>query len=408
MPPEKLHVNTGTIGHVDHGKTTLSSALTRLSHLRCGTSYSTYGDIAGPRGNSRSDGKKIVTVTADHVEHETENRHYAHVDCPGHADYVKNMISGAAQMDAAIITVDATQGRQPQTAEHILLASQTGVKHIVIAINKCDHPDCDPDLLELVEMEIRELLTKYGYDGDNSQIVRISALQAIAEMSDGSLTGTWTQALIKLTEALDALPDPVRDYTSPFMMAVEGVSSIEGRGTVLTGVVLKGTAKIGTAVSIIGYEAEPLKTTITGTQAFHKDVQEIRAGDNVGILVRGIKTDQVRKGMVVCIPGTVKLATEIVVNMQTLTKEEGGRPKPFFPGYQPTIFVNGAGVTGKIEEIQDGATSVEGREGVQPGTTAKIKFSLNKNVGVVVGQRVAIREGGKTIGGGEVLEATWA
>ncbi len=385
----KPHVNIGTIGHVDHGKTTLTAAITNTLAKKLPS------DINKPLGykdidNAPEEAARGVTINITHVEYETEKRHYAHIDAPGHADYIKNMITGAAQMDGAILVVAATDGPMPQTREHILLAKQVNVPKIVVALNKVDMVD-DEELLDLVEMEVRELLTKYGYDGDNTPIVRVSALKALEGDEKAQ------DQIMELMKTVDEyIPDPVRDTDKPFLMPIEDVFSIKGRGTVVTGRVESGTLKVNDEVEIVGLK-EPQKTVVTGIEMFRKMLDEAQAGDNVGVLLRGIGKDDVERGQVLAKPGTAKAHTEFEAEVYILTKEEGGRHKPFFTGYRPQFYIRTTDVTGEI-------TLPEGVEMVMPGDNAKMKVKLIAPVALNEGLRFAIREGGHTIGAGAITK----
>jgi len=386
----KPHVNVGTIGHVDHGKTTLTTALLKVQSDKKLATFKSYADIA--KGGTVRDASKIVTIAVAHVEYETEKRHYAHVDCPGHADFVKNMITGAAQMDGAILVVSAADGAMPQTREHILLAYQVGVPKIVVFINKVDLLD-DPDLLDLVELEIRDLLTKYKFDGNNTTIVRGSAIAALEGKPEG------VKAIGALLDAVDKdIPTPVRDVDKPFMMAIEDVFSITGRGTVATGRVERGKVKVNEELEIVGL-VDTMKTTVTGLEMFRKLLDEAQAGDNVGVLLRGVEKEQVSRGQVLAKPGTIKPHTEFKAEVYVLTKDEGGRHTPFFTNYRPQFFVGTADVTGVC-------SLPKGVEMVMPGDNLAIDVVLQKPTALEKGQRFAIREGGRTIGAGRVTEIT--
>jgi len=387
----KPHVNVGTIGHVDHGKTTLTAAIL-ATQARDGLAVvKAYTDIA--KGGTVRDASKIVTISLAHVEYESDARHYAHVDCPGHADFVKNMITGAAQMDGAILVVSAVDGPMPQTREHILLASQVGVPKIVVFLNKCDMVD-DKDLLDLVEEEVRGLLTKYGFDGAGAPVIRGSALKAL-EAADN--TGEWPQKIKELMTALDTyIPLPERAVDKPFMMPIEDIFSIEGRGTVVTGRIERGIAKVGDEVEIVGIKPTA-KTTITGIEMFNKSLQEGMAGDNAGILLRGLKKEDVHRGQVLTKPGTVTPHTEFEAEVLILKKEEGGRHTPFFSGYKPQFYVRTTDVTGEV-------TLAEGTEMVMPGDTVTFKVKLTAPIALEDQTRFAVREGGKTVGAGVVTK----
>ncbi len=383
---DKPHMNVGTIGHIDHGKTTLTAAIMKVMSAKHGGEVKSYKDIA--KGGTERDDTKTVTIATSHVEYQTGNRHYAHVDCPGHADYVKNMITGAAQMDGAILVVSGVDGPMPQTKEHVLLARQVGVPTMVVFMNKCDAVD-DPDLLELVEMEVRELLSKYEYDGDNIPVVQGSAL--------GALNGEdkWVESVVKLMEAVDNhIPEPKRDIDKPFLMAVEDVFSIKGRGTVVTGRIERGIIKVGDEVDILGVR-EPQKTTVTGVEMFRKLLDQGQAGDNVGCLLRGIDKEQVERGQVLAAPGSVNTHTQFECEVYILSKDEGGRHKPFFSNYTPQFYIRTLDVTGKIELPDDVKM-------VMPGDNVKMKVNLITPAAMEEKQRFAIREGGRTIGAGVI------
>ena len=385
----KPHVNVGTIGHVDHGKTTLTGALLKVLDAKGLKASADSVDALDKAPESKNRG---ITIATAHVEYESENRHYAHVDCPGHADYVKNMITGAAQMDAAILVVNAADGPMPQTREHILLARQVGVPTIVVFLNKIDQVD-DPELVDLVEEEIRDLLKKYEYDGDNTPIIRGSALQAIENPSDETAAGP----VLKLVETLDTyVPEPVRDTEKPFLMPVEDVFSIEGRGTVVTGRIERGTISLNTEIEIVGIR-DTQKTTVTGIEMFNKQLEEGQAGDNAGLLLRGIRKEDVERGQVLCVPGSITPHTEFEAEVYALTKEEGGRHKPFFKGYKPQFYIRTTDVTGE-------ATDLGGAEMVMPGDTVNMKVKLIVPVALEEQTRFAIREGGRTVGAGVVTK----
>ncbi len=384
----KPHVNVGTIGHVDHGKTTLTAAILKVLAAK-GLSASTkeVDQIdAAPEEKERG-----ITIATAHVEYESEKRHYAHVDCPGHADYVKNMITGAAQMDGAILVVAATDGPMPQTREHILLARQVGVPNIVVFLNKCDMVE-DAELIDLVEEEIRDLLKKYEFDGDNIKIIRGSALKALENPG-----GDEAKPIMELITALDeTIPEPVRDIEKPYLMPIEDVFSIEGRGTVVTGRIDRGIIKINEEVEIVGLK-DTQKTVVTGVEMFNKQLDEGRAGDNAGILLRGTKKDEVERGQVLAKPGTVTPHTEFESQVYILSKEEGGRHKPFFKGYKPQFYIRTTDITGEVE-------LPEGTEMVMPGDTVNLKVKLISPVALEEKQRFAIREGGRTVGAGAVVK----
>ena len=385
----KPHVNIGTIGHVDHGKTTLTAAITLVLNRRFGTGeFVDYANIdKAPEERERG-----ITISTSHVEYETANRHYAHVDCPGHADYVKNMITGAAQMDGAILVVSAADGPMPQTREHILLARQVGVPKIVVFLNKEDQVD-DPELIELVEMEVRELLSEYEYDGDNTPIVVGSALKALEDPD-----GLWGDKIVKLMEEVDEyIPEPVRDIDNPFLMPVEDVFSITGRGTVATGRVEKGKVKIQDNVELVGLTTERRTVVVTGVEMFKKMLDEAAAGDNVGLLLRGVQRNEIQRGQVLAKPGTINPHTKFESEVYVLTKEEGGRHTPFFSGYRPQFYFRTTDVTGNIQ-LEDGV------EMVMPGDNAKFIIELITPIAIDEGLRFAIREGGRTVGSGVVTK----
>ena len=385
----KPHVNIGTIGHVDHGKTTLTAAITLVLNRRFGTGeFVDYANIdKAPEERERG-----ITISTSHVEYETANRHYAHVDCPGHADYVKNMITGAAQMDGAILVVSAADGPMPQTREHILLARQVGVPKIVVFLNKEDQVD-DPELIELVEMEVRELLSEYDYDGDNTPIVVGSALKALEDPD-----GVWGDKIVKLMEEVDEyIPEPVRDIDNPFLMPVEDVFSITGRGTVATGRVEKGKVKVQDNVELVGLTTERRTVVVTGVEMFKKMLDEAAAGDNVGLLLRGVQRNEIQRGQVLSKPGTINPHTKFESEVYVLTKEEGGRHTPFFSGYRPQFYFRTTDVTGNIQ-LEDGV------EMVMPGDNAKFIIELITPIAIDEGLRFAIREGGRTVGSGVVTK----
>jgi elongation factor Tu len=385
---DKPHVNVGTIGHVDHGKTTLTAAITSILAAKgMGNVAKKYDEIDGaPEEKERG-----ITINTAHVEYQTANRHYAHVDCPGHADYVKNMITGAAQMDGAILVVAATDGPMPQTKEHILLARQVGVPRIVVFMNKVDLVD-DPELLELVEMEIRELLTSYGFDGDNTPIIQGSATGALAGEEK------WVKAVDELMEAVDTyIPLPPRPVDLPFLMSVEDVFSITGRGTVATGRIERGRVKVGEAVEIVGLIEAPLNSVVTGVEMFRKLLDEGEAGDNAGLLLRGIEKTQIRRGMVICKPGSITPHTEFKGEVYVLSKEEGGRHTPFFQKYRPQFYFRTTDVTGEVE-------LPAGTEMIMPGDNTSLTVKLIQPIAMEKGLKFAIREGGRTVGAGQVTE----
>ena len=384
---DKPHVNVGTIGHVDHGKTTLTAAITEILAKKGLATAKKYDEIDGaPEEKERG-----ITINTAHVEYQTDSRHYAHVDCPGHADYVKNMITGAAQMDGAILVVAATDGPMPQTKEHILLARQVGVPRIVVFMNKVDLVD-DPELLELVEMEIRELLSSYGFDGDNTPIIKGSATGALAG------DDKWVKAVEELMEAVDSyIPLPPRPVDLPFLMSVEDVFSITGRGTVATGRIERGRIKVGEPVEIVGLIEAPLTSTVTGVEMFRKLLDEGEAGDNAGLLLRGIDKNQIRRGMVICKPGSITPHTEFKGEVYVLSKEEGGRHTPFFQKYRPQFYFRTTDVTGEVE-------LPAGTEMVMPGDNTNLTVKLIQPIAMEKGLKFAIREGGRTVGAGQVTE----
>jgi elongation factor Tu len=384
----KPHVNVGTIGHIDHGKTSLTAAITKvLSERGTGTAARAFDSIdAAPEERQRG-----ITINTAHVEYETKDRHYAHVDCPGHADYIKNMITGAAQMDGAILVVSAADGPMPQTREHILLARQVEVPFIVVALNKCDMVD-DPELLELVEMEVRELLSKYDYPGDDVPVIQVSALKAL----EGDTA--WGDKIIELMDAVDSyIPEPERDVDKPFLMPIEDVFTITGRGTVVTGRIEKGQIKVGEEVEIVGIHPKVEKTTVTGLEMFNKLLDFAQAGDNAGALLRGIKKEDVERGQVLAKPGSINPHTHFKAEVYVLSKEEGGRHTPFFNGYRPQFYFRTTDVTGAIK-------LPEGQEMVMPGDNTNMEIELIQPIAMDQGLRFAIREGGRTVGAGVVTE----
>ncbi|GMV27873.1 MAG: elongation factor Tu [Phycisphaerae bacterium] len=389
----KPHVNVGTIGHVDHGKTTLTAALTKVAADKGWAKFVSYDEVAkASESQGRRDPSKILTIATSHVEYATANRHYAHVDCPGHADYVKNMITGAAQMDGAILVVSAVDGPMPQTREHILLARQVGVPHIVVFLNKCDVVD-DPELLDLVELEVRELLKHYGFPGDETPVVRGSALKAL----QGEDSDLGQGSILKLYEALDAyVPIPQRDIDKPFLMPIEDIFSISGRGTVVTGRVERGIVKVGEEVEIVGIRPTQ-KTIVTGVEMFRKLLDQGQAGDNIGVLLRGTKKDDVERGQVLAKPGSITPHTVFKAEVYVLTKEEGGRHTPFFNGYRPQFYFRTTDVTGV-------GMLPAGTEMVMPGDNVSLEVTLIAPIAMEKGVRFAIREGGRTIGAGTVTE----
>jgi elongation factor Tu len=383
----KPHVNIGTIGHVDHGKTTLTAAITRTLHDRLGTGEAVAFDNIDKAPEERERG---ITISTSHVEYETNNRHYAHVDCPGHADYVKNMITGAAQMDGGIIVVSAADGPMPQTREHILLSRQVGVPKLVVFLNKEDMVD-DPELIELVEMEVRELLAEYDFDGDNTPIVKGSALRALEDPS-----GAWGDKILELMEAVDAwIPTPVRDIDKPFLMPVEDVFSITGRGTVATGRVERGILKVQDKIQIVGLNEEPTETVCTGVEMFKKLLDQAQAGDNIGALLRGVQRADIQRGQVLAKPGSITPHTDFNAEVYVLTKEEGGRHTPFFNGYRPQFYFRTTDITGQID-LEAGV------EMCMPGDNARFIVQLIHPIAIEEGLRFAIREGGRTVGSGVV------
>ncbi|WP_232262402.1 elongation factor Tu, partial [Helicobacter pylori] len=385
----KPHVNIGTIGHVDHGKTTLSAAISAVLSLKGLAEMKDYDNI----DNAPEEKERGITIATSHIEYETENRHYAHVDCPGHADYVKNMITGAAQMDGAILVVSAADGPMPQTREHILLSRQVGVPHIVVFLNKQDMVD-DQELLELVEMEVRELLSAYEFPGDDTPIIAGSALRALEEAKAGNV-GEWGEKVLKLMAEVDSyIPTPERDTEKTFLMPVEDVFSIAGRGTVVTGRIERGVVKVGDEVEIVGIRPTQ-KTTVTGVEMFRKELEKGEAGDNVGVLLRGTKKEEVERGMVLCKPGSITPHKKFEGEIYVLSKEEGGRHTPFFTNYRPQFYVRTTDVTGSI-------TLPEGVEMVMPGDNVKITVELISPVALELGTKFAIREGGRTVGAGVV------
>ena len=385
----KPHVNIGTIGHVDHGKTTLTAAISAVLSRRGLAELKDYDNI----DNAPEEKERGITIATSHIEYETENRHYAHVDCPGHADYVKNMITGAAQMDGAILVVSAADGPMPQTREHILLSRQVGVPYIVVFMNKADMVD-DAELLELVEMEIRELLNEYDFPGDDTPIVAGSALQALNEAKAGT-EGEWSAKVLELMARVDEyIPTPVRATDKDFLMPIEDVFSISGRGTVVTGRIEKGVVKVGDTIEIVGIKPTQT-TTVTGVEMFRKEMDQGEAGDNVGVLLRGTKKEDVERGMVLCKPKSITPHTKFEGEVYILTKEEGGRHTPFFNNYRPQFYVRTTDVTGSI-------TLPEGTEMVMPGDNLKISVELIAPVALEEGTRFAIREGGRTVGSGVV------
>ncbi|MGB4609501.1 MAG: elongation factor Tu [Saccharofermentanales bacterium] len=388
----KPHVNVGTLGHVDHGKTTLTAAITKVLAMQGGADFTDYANIdKAPEERQRG-----ITISTSHVEYETENRHYAHVDCPGHADYIKNMITGAAQMDGAILVVSAADGPMPQTREHILLARQVGVPTIVVYMNKTDQVD-DEELLELVEMEVRELLSEYEYDGDNTPVVRGSALKALESTSDDINAPEYASILELMAEVDEFIPTPDRATDLPFAMPVEDVFTITGRGTVATGRIERGTIKLQSPVEIVGMQEKPTNTVVTGIEMFHKMMEQGEAGDNVGLLLRGVDRNGIERGQVVAAPGTIKPHTKFVGQVYVLTKDEGGRHKPFFTGYRPQFYFRTTDVTGI-------ANLPEGTEMCMPGDHTSMTVELITPIAIEKGLKFAIREGGRTVGSGSVTD----
>ncbi|MCA9284516.1 MAG: elongation factor Tu [Phycisphaerales bacterium] len=391
----KPHINVGTIGHVDHGKTTLTAAITAVQAAKGLATYKPYDEVAkASESEGRRDPTKILTIATSHVEYESDTRHYAHVDCPGHADYVKNMITGAAQMDGAILVVSASDGPMPQTREHILLARQVGVPRIVVFLNKCDLVD-DPELLDLIELEVRELLNKYDFPGDDTPIIRGAAFPALQNPSDPEKT----KCIQELMDALDSyVPEPPREMDKPFLMSIEDVFSIKGRGTVVTGRIERGLVKVGDEIEIVGLSPDTRKTTVTGVEMFQKTLDSGQAGDNVGCLLRGVEKNDVERGQVLCKPGSIKPHLQFEAEVYVLTKEEGGRHTPFFSGYKPQFYFRTTDITGKLELLG-------GAEMCMPGDNVTLKVDLEgKPVAMEEGVRFAVREGGRTVGSGVVTK----
>ena len=388
----KPHVNIGTIGHVDHGKTTTTAAITKYLGLLGKAKYEAYDQIDGaPEEKARG-----ITINTAHVEYETDKRHYAHVDCPGHADYLKNMITGAAQKDGAILVVSAADGPMPQTREHILLARQVGVPYIVVFMNKCDMVD-DPELLELVEMDIRDLLNKYDFPGDTTPIIKGSALKVLESTSTDANAPEYA-CIKELLETIDAyIPNPERDVDKPFLMPVEDVFTITGRGTVATGRIERGTLKLGEEVEIVGLSDEKKKTVVTGIEMFRKELAQAEAGDNAGVLLRGVQRTEIERGQVIAKPGSIHPHTEFEAEVYILTKEEGGRHTPFFQGYRPQFYFRTTDVTGVIELPKE-------KEMVMPGDNVTMKIKLITPIAIEKGLKFAIREGGRTVGAGSVSD----
>jgi len=385
----KPHVNIGTIGHIDHGKTTLTAAITKVLHDK-------YPDLNEPSAFDQIDKapeerQRGITISIAHVEYQTEKRHYAHVDCPGHADYIKNMITGAAQMDGAILVVAATDGPMPQTKEHVLLARQVGVPYIVVALNKADMVD-DPEILELVELEVRELLNEYDFPGDDAPVIKVSGLKALEGDPE------WTKSVLELMEAVDEnVPDPVREIDKPFLMPIEDVFTITGRGTVVTGRIERGEIKLNEEVEVVGIREKTLKTTVTSIEMFNKMLDSGQAGDNAALLLRGVKREEVERGQVVTKPGTTTPHTEFECQVYILSKDEGGRHTPFFTNYRPQFYFRTTDVTGVV-------TLPEGTEMVMPGDNTTLQVKLIQPVAMDEGLRFAIREGGRTVGAGQVTK----
>ena len=388
----KPHVNVGTIGHIDHGKSTLTAAMSARSAAKYGGEIKSYADIT--KGGTVRDSSKTVTIHSSHTEYETDNRHYAHVDCPGHADFVKNMITGAAQMDGAILVVSAADGPMPQTREHVLLARQVGVPYIVVFLNKVDLVD-DPELLELVELEVRELLNKYDFPGDDTPIIRGQAKAAMENPADDEAG----KAIDELFEAIDShIPEPPREHDKPFLMAVEDVFSIKGRGTVATGRIERGVIKVNDKAQIVGLTEAPRETVVTGVEMFNKILDEGQAGDNVGLLLRGVEKNDIERGQVVCKPNSINPHTKFLGEVYVLTKEEGGRHTPFFSGYRPQFYFRTTDVTGSVK-------LAGGAEMCMPGDNIQMEVDLmGKPVAMEEGLRFAVREGGRTIGSGVVTK----
>jgi elongation factor Tu len=388
----KPHVNVGTIGHIDHGKSTLTAALSARSAVKNGQKPKTYAEIT--KGGTVRDANKTVTIASSHTEYETAIRHYAHVDCPGHADFVKNMITGAAQMDGAILVVSAADGPMPQTREHVLLARQVGVPHIVVFLNKVDLVD-DPELLDLVEMEVRDLLNKYGFPGDTTPVVRGQSKLALENPSNDEAC----KPIDELFNAIDSfIPEPTREVDKPYLMSVEDVFSIKGRGTVATGRIERGVLKVGDAAEIVGLKSENKLTTVTGVEMFQKTLDQGQAGDNVGILLRGVEKNDIERGQVVCKPGSIKPHSKFKGQVYVLTKEEGGRHTPFFNNYRPQFYFRTTDVTGAVKLLG-------GAEMCMPGDNVEMEIDLgDKPVAMEKGLRFAVREGGRTIGSGTVTE----
>ena len=385
---KKVHVNVGAIGHIDHGKTTLTAAILAVQAHKGLAEIKSYRDIA--KGGTIRDENKTVTIITSHVQYETAGRNYAHIDCPGHADYVKNMITGAAQMDGAILLLSAVDGPMPQTREHILLARQVGVPELVVFLNKCDLVD-DPELVDLVELEIRDLLVKYGFDGENAPVIRGNAKGALDHPTDP----VFNECIGELLDALDRyIPEPRRDIDKPFLMPIEGVHTIEGRGTVATGKIEQGIINMGQKVEILGL-CDVLESVCTSIEAFNRSLEQGEAGQNVGLLLRGVKTDQIQRGQVIAAPRTIRPRSRFKGEVYVLSKDEGGRHTPFFGGYKPQFFFRTTNVTGEV-------LLPDGIEMVMPGDNARVTVSLDKPVALDIGSHFAIREGGKTVGSGVI------
>ena len=386
----KPHVNIGTIGHVDHGKTTLTAAITRV----LADKYPDLNQAAAfdEIDNAPEEKQRGITINVSHQEYQTEKRHYAHVDAPGHADYIKNMITGAAQMDGAILVVSGTDGPMPQTKEHVLLARQVGVPYIVVALNKCDSPDVDDEILELVELEVRELLSQYEFPGDDAPVIKVSGLKALEGDPE------WSAKVLELMDAVDEfVPDPIRDTEKPFLMPIEDVFTITGRGTVVTGRIERGKVNVNEEIELVGIREKSQKTTVTGVEMFRKLLDYGEAGDNVGLLLRGTKREDVERGMVVCKPGSITPHTDFEANVYILSKDEGGRHTPFFNNYRPQFYFRTTDVTGVV-------TLPEGTEMVMPGDNTEMTVKLIQPIAMEEGLRMAIREGGRTVGAGRVTK----
>ncbi len=396
----KPHVNVGTIGHVDHGKTTLTAAITAVQASKGLAKYKPYDEVAkASEKDGRRDPTKILTIATSHVEYESEKRHYAHIDCPGHADYVKNMITGAAQMDGGILVVSAADGPMPQTREHVLLARQVNVPALVVFLNKVDLVD-DPELLELVEMEIRELLSKYDFPGEKVRFIKGSALAALQAGAAGKPNEPACACIQELMDALDAeIPEPVREQDKPFLMPIEDVFSIKGRGTVGTGRIERGMIRVGQEVEIVGLSAEKRKTVVTGVEMFQKTLEEGIAGDNVGLLLRGVEKNELERGQVIAAPGSITPHTKFEGEVYVLSKEEGGRHSPFFSGYRPQFYFRTTDVTGSLNLLGDA-------EMCMPGDNVRLRVELITPIAMEAGVRFAIREGGRTVGSGVVTKIT--